>query len=31
MGHLVEAWASDGSQVLETETNNEHGRIAAIE
>jgi len=31
MRELVEAWASDGSQVLETETNNEHGRIAAIE
>ncbi len=31
MGHLVEVWASDGSKVLETETNNEHGRIAAIE
>jgi len=31
MGHLVEAWTSDGSIVLETETNNEHGRIAAIE
>ncbi len=28
---LVEAWSSDGSQVLETETNNEHGRIEAIE
>jgi len=31
MGHLIKAWGSDGSQVLETETNNEHGRIAAIE
>jgi shikimate kinase len=28
---VIEAWSSDGSQVLETETNNEHGRIEAIE
>jgi shikimate kinase len=28
---LKEAWSSDGSQVLETETNNEHGRIEMIE
>ena len=31
MNQLIEAWASDGSRVLETETNNEHGRIEAIE
>jgi shikimate kinase len=28
---LKEAWSSDGSQVLETETNNEHGRIEMVE
>ena len=31
MGPLKEAWGSDGSQVLETETNNEHGKIEALE
>jgi shikimate kinase len=28
---LKEEWASDRSQVLETETNNEHGRIETVE
>jgi shikimate kinase len=28
---LAEVWASDGSTVLETETNNEHGRIQALD
>ena len=28
---LVEAWASDGSKVIETETNNEHGRILSLD
>jgi shikimate kinase len=31
MGRLVEAWKADGSQILETETNNEHGRIEKVE
>src|SRR5208283_3312828 len=28
---LAEAWASDGSRVIETETNNEHGRILSLD
>ena len=28
---LAEAWAADGSSVIETETNNEHGRIETLE
>jgi len=28
---LGEAWASDGSSVIETETNNEHGRIQSLD
>lgn len=28
---LAEAWTSDGSTVLETETNNEHGRIQSLD
>ncbi|MDA4121631.1 MAG: shikimate kinase [Thaumarchaeota archaeon] len=28
---LAEAWASDGSKVIETETNNEHGRILSLD
>jgi shikimate kinase len=28
---LAEAWASDGSEVIETETNNEHGRILSLD
>jgi len=31
MKQLVEAWAGDGSQVLETGTNNEHGRIESVQ
>ncbi len=31
LGALKAQWISDGSQVLETETNNEHGRIEMIE
>ncbi len=31
LDQLLEAWRSDGSVVLETETNNEHGRIEKIE
>jgi shikimate kinase len=31
MKQLTERWASDGSLVLETETNNEHGRIEMVE
>ena len=31
MKQLTEAWAVDGSQVLETETNNEHGRIEVVQ
>lgn len=31
MKALAEAWASDGSKVFETETNNEHGRIEAVQ
>jgi shikimate kinase len=31
LDQLVEAWKADGSQVLETETNNEHGRIEKVE
>jgi shikimate kinase len=30
MGRLRDAWSSDGSQVIETETNNEHGRIESL-
>jgi len=28
---LAEAWSSDGSAVIETETNNEHGRILSLD
>lgn len=28
---LTEAWSSDGSRVIETETNNEHGRIQSLD
>jgi shikimate kinase len=28
---LAEAWAADGSRVIETETNNEHGRIVSLD
>jgi shikimate kinase len=28
---LAEAWASDGSKVIDTETNNEHGRILSLD
>jgi len=28
---LAEAWASDGSSVIETDTNNEHGRIQSLD
>jgi hypothetical protein len=27
MDALTERWASDGSEIIETETNNEHGRL----
>lgn len=30
MKSLADAWRADGSSVLETETNNEHGRIEAL-
>ena len=28
---LTESWSSDGSRVIETETNNEHGRIQSLD
>jgi shikimate kinase len=28
---LIKAWSSDGSRVIETETNNEHGRIQSLD
>ena len=31
MKKLAEAWSSDGSTVIETETNNEHGRIQSLD
>ena len=30
MGALAKAWAEDGSSVIETETNNEHGRLLGV-
>jgi shikimate kinase len=30
MGALASAWSEDGSSVIETETNNEHGRLLSV-